>query len=68
MKFHQSELALISRVTDETVADETDTDGEEEDCNEGRDDVTPHIETVIREGNAAAVFKMLVSAPAQNRS
>ena len=83
LQFQQSQLALVGRVTDQTVANKAGacgrlsvgiqmmdwlTDGEEEDGNESRDDVAADVGTVVREGNAAAVLEVFIAAPAHHRS
>ena len=83
LQLQQSQLALVGRVTDQTVANKAGacgrlsvgiqmmdwlTDGEEEDGNESRDDVAADVGTVVREGDTAAVLEVFIAAPAHHRS
>ena len=56
--WYQSEALDIQRPTD----------WKEEDGNESGDDVAPHVETPVREGDTAAVLEVFKTPPAQNRS
>ena len=52
----------------EGVAHDADTNGEEEHGDQGGDDVGPAVEAGVTECQVAAVLKVLIASPAQDRS